>query len=159
MVVGIRAFVERHDDVCAQVLLDRNRFLGGEAVRRAINVTLEGHTVVIYFARLHEREDLKAARVGEHRIMPLHEFVQATHIPHQLIAGTQVEMIGVAEHERGMDVFQMFGREGLDRCLRADRRENGREEIAVRHAKGSRAGAPLFCSEREFKHEGDYTGF
>ena len=52
VVVGIGTFVERHDDVRAEVLLNGNRLFGYEAMRRAVDVTLEGHAVVIYFSSL-----------------------------------------------------------------------------------------------------------
>ena len=51
-VVGVGTFVERHDDVCAEILLNRNGFFGREAMRRAVDVTLECHAVVVNFARV-----------------------------------------------------------------------------------------------------------
>ena len=90
--------------------------------------------------------------------MPLHELVQAAHVTHEFIAGTQVEMIGVAQHERGVDVLEMFGREGLDRRLRANRREDRCDEVAVRGGEDARAGAVVCGGDSEFKHGIDYTG-
>ncbi len=49
LVVGIGTFVECHDDVGAEVFLDRNGLFRREAVRRAVDVTLEGHTVIVNF--------------------------------------------------------------------------------------------------------------
>ena len=135
MIVGIGTFVEGHDDVRAEVLLNRNGLFRREAMRRTVDVTLEGHAVIVDLAGLRQREDLEAARVGQHGMRPLHEFVQAAHLRHQLIAGAQVKMIGVAQHERGVDILEMLGRERLDRCLRAHRCEDRREEVAVRGGK------------------------
>lgn len=89
--------------------------------------------------------------------MPSHELVQAAHVAHEFVAGTQVKMIGVAQHERGIDVFEMFGREGLDRGLRANRREDRREKVAVRGGEDSCAGAVVAGCDLEFKHRGDYN--
>ena len=80
-------------------------------------------------------------------------------IADEFVAGTQVEMIGVAQHQRGVDVFEMFGRERFDRSLRANRREDRREQVAVRRGKDSRAGAIVFGGDSEFKHRADYTIF
>ena len=87
---------------------------------------------------------MKAARVGEHGTLPLHELMQAAHVANEFVAGTQVEMIGVAQHERGVDVLEVFGREGLDRCLRTHGREDRREEVAVRGGEYPSACAVVF---------------
>ena len=152
VVIGIRAFVEGHDDIRAQVLLNGNGLLRREAMRRAVNVTLEGHTVIIDLAGLRQREDLEAARIGQHGTGPLHELMQATHVAHQLVAGTQVEVVGVAQHQRGVDILELFGREGLDRRLRANRRKDRREEISVRGGENPSAGAVVFGGDLEVKH-------
>jgi len=155
VIVGIGTFIEGHDDVGTEVLLNGNGLFGREAMRRAVNVTLEGHAIIINLAGLRQRKNLKAAGVGEHGTRPLHELVQAAHVAHEFVAGTQVEMIGVTQHERGMDVFEMFGRERLDGGLRADRREDRREQIAMRRGEDSRAGAVVFSGDGEVKHLAD----
>jgi hypothetical protein len=132
-------------------------------MRRTVNVTLEGHTIVVDLAGLRKREDLKAAGVGEHGARPLHELMQAAHIADEFIAGTQIEMIGVAQHQRGVDILEVFGRERFDRGLRADRCEDRREQVAVRRGEDSRAGTLVFGRDGEFKHRADckreITGF
>ena len=47
VVIRIRAFVEGHDDVRAEVLLDRDGLLRREAVHGPVYMALEGHAVVI----------------------------------------------------------------------------------------------------------------
>lgn len=84
--------------------------------------------------------------------MPLHELVQAAHVAHEFVAGTQIKMIGVAQHERGVDVLEMLGRECLDSRLRANGREDRREEVAMRGGKYPCAGAVIFGCDLEFKH-------
>ncbi len=39
VIVGIGTFIEGHDDVGAEVLLNGNGLFGREAMRRAVNVT------------------------------------------------------------------------------------------------------------------------
>ena len=53
-VVGVGTFIECHDDVGAEVLLDRNGFFGREAMRRTVYVTLESHAVIVDLASLCE---------------------------------------------------------------------------------------------------------
>ena len=158
MVVGVGAFVESHDDVRAEVLLNSNGSLRREAMCRAVDVTLEGHAFIVYLAGLRKREDLEAARIGEHGMRPAHEPMQATQPSHHIVAGTQVEMIGIGKHKRGAQFLDLCGREGLDRCLRANRREDGREKVAVRCSENPRAGAVVFGCDGEFEHERDYNG-
>ena len=62
-------------------------------------------------------------------------------------------MIGVAQYERSVDILEMFGREGLDRCLCAHGREDGCEQVAVRGGKNARTGAMIFGCDGELEHD------
>ena len=155
VVVGIGTFVEGHDDVRAEILLDADGTLGREAVRRAVNVTLEGHALIVDLASLRQRENLEAARIGQHGIGPAHEAMQSAHLGDEVIARAQVEVIGVAQDQRSAEVFELGGSEGLDRSLCADRCEDGSRQIAVRGGKGPCAGAVVAGGDCEFKHGGD----
>jgi hypothetical protein len=132
VVVRVGTFVERHDDIGAEILLNGNRLFRREAMRRTVDVTLEGHAVFVDLAGLRERKNLKAARVGQHGVMPLHEPVQPAHIADEFIAGAQVEMIGVAQDQRSVDVFEMLGREGFDSGLRSHGGKDRRDQVAMR---------------------------
>lgn len=66
-------------------------------------------------------------------------------------------MIGVAQDERGVDPFEMFRCEGLDRGLCANWRENWRLQFAVRRGEYPRAGTVIFGCNLKFKHGDDYT--
>ena len=85
-------------------------FLGREAVRGAVDVALEGDAVVVDLALLSaRREDLEAARVGQDRAVPVHEGVQAAHLGDQLVAGPQVEVVGVGQHQARAQFVQLRG--------------------------------------------------
>jgi len=159
MVVGVGAFVEGHDDVRAEVLLNPNGALRREAMRRAVNVTLEGHAFIVYLAGLRQREDLEAARIGKQGMRPAHETMQTAQASHHVITGAQVEMIGVGKHQRGAQVLDLGGRERLDRRLRAHGREDGCEQVAVRCGEDPRASAVVTGCDGELEHEEDYTLF
>src|SRR5215216_5372255 len=157
MVVGVGTFIKSHDDVRAEVLLNSNRTLRREAMRRAVDVTLEGHAFIVYLAGLRKREDLEAARIGKHGIRPAHEPMQATQPSHHVVARTQVEVISIGKHKRSAQFLDLGGREGLDRCLRADGRENRRDKVAMKCGEDTRASAVVFSCDGEFEHEGNYT--
>jgi hypothetical protein len=80
---------------------------------------------------------LKAAGVCGHGAMPLHVLVQAAHVTHEFVAGAQVEVIGVAQHEGGVDVLEMFGG----------------EEVAVGCGENAYAGALVACRDDELEHK------
>ena len=103
---------------------------------------------------LRQRKDLEAARIGQHGMRPVHELVQPAHIAHQLVAGAQVEVIGVAEHQRGAQLSQLRRRERLDGGLRADRRKDRREQVAVRGGEYAGAGAGILGCELVIRTRG-----
>ena len=61
-----------------------------------------------------EREDLEAAGVSEHGARPTDEAMQAAHAANGLVAGTQIEVVGVAEDDFGAERFEGVLRDGLD---------------------------------------------
>lgn len=158
VIVRVGALVKRHDDIRAEVFLNGDGLFGREAMRRAVNVAFEGHAVVINFAGLCEGKNLKAARIREHGLVPLHKLVQAAHVAHQFVAGTQVKVIGVAQHQRGVDLLEMFGGECFYGGLRADGRKDRCDEVAVRRGENPRAGAVVFGCDLELEHGSDYNG-
>src|SRR5215211_180395 len=89
--------------------------------------------------------------------MPLHELMQAAHVAHQLVPGAQVEMISVAQHERCIDLLEVFRGQGLDRRLGTHRGKHWCREVAMRSSKDSRACPVVFGGNVEFKHAANYT--
>jgi hypothetical protein len=91
-----------------------------------------------------ERKHLEAAGVGEDRVRPGHEPVQAAERGDPLGAGPEVQVVRVAEHDLGPQRLQLVRQHGLDGGLRADRHEDGRRHRAVggvQHAGAGGAGA------------------
>ena len=137
----LRALVESHADVRAEGDLHVDGMLGSKEVRTPIEVRAEAHAVVGDFAQLAERENLKAAGVGEQGARPTDEFVQAAHAADGLVAGAQVEVIGVAENDLGAERFQRVLRDGFDRSLRADGHEDRGFDGLMRKTETSAASA------------------
>ena len=73
---------------------------GVNRVARAVVDVAERDAVVVDGGeRVAEREDLEAARVGQDRPVPAHEPVQPAELGDQLVAGPEVQVVGVAEQD------------------------------------------------------------
>lgn len=75
--------------------------------------------------------------------MPAHETVQSSHFSHQLISGTQVQVVGVRQHQVSADFFELLGSNGFDRPLGAYRCENRGGDGSVRGVEDAGSGASL----------------
>ena len=59
-----------------------------------------------------QRKHLKSAGIRQNRAVPGHELVQSSHGLNHLVAGTQVQVIGVAKLNLSADVLEIKGAEG-----------------------------------------------
>jgi hypothetical protein len=67
--------------------------------------------------------------------------MQAAGRRNERVTWTKVEVIGVGKDNTCSDVNQVGGGEALNRRLRADRHEDGRQHWAVRRAQNASSGA------------------
>ena len=99
-------------------------------------------------AQLGKAEHLKSAAVGQDRAVPAGKLVQAAHIGNDLITGTQVEMIGVAQHDLCADLFQIMCRKpALDRGSSGNVLESRCLNRAVHSLELAAAGCTLFFNQ------------
>ena len=138
-----RAFVETHRHVGAEVFLDGDGPFGREFEEGAVDVRTEDGGVVGDLARRGEAVDLEAATVGEDGAVPAHEAMQAAHLGDEVVAGTEGEVIGVAEDHVGAGRFELVRRQSLDGGLGADGHEDGRIDGAVRSVQPAEAGGAI----------------
>ena len=90
-------------------------------------------------------------RIG---LRPADEAVQPAAPRDQIVAGTQVEMVGVAEENLGAERFEIAVRHALDGALRADRHERRRLDVAVRGRHHARARArAVACASPEKRND------
>src|SRR3546814_16885202 len=75
-----RAFVELHDDVRAERVLDFDRALGCQEDAVTIDRRRELHALLGDLAQRRQTPDLKTAGVGENRPVPVPEAVQAAEV-------------------------------------------------------------------------------
>jgi hypothetical protein len=91
------ALVERHDNICSQRKLDLDGAFGRKEVGRPIEVGLEPDPVLGNPAKRLQAHDLKPSAIRKDRVRPAHEPVQSSKLPDNLVARTQVKMIGVGQ--------------------------------------------------------------
>lgn len=138
-----RAFVEDHDDVGIQHLLDLHRDFRRQEELGAIVRRRELDAFLGDLAHGAQRENLEAARVGEDGLLPVHEIVQAVMGLDHLQPRPQPQVEGVAKADLGADFGQRSGCHGLDRAVGADRHENRCLDDAVGQGQGAAAGGAV----------------
>src|SRR5580698_7106764 len=142
------ALVEGHRDVGAEGDLDVHGMFRGKKVRTSVEVRAEAHALVADLAQLAERENLKAAGVGEQRAWPADEAVQPAHAADGFVTGTQIEMVGIAEDNLGVERFEHVLRYGFDGAGGAHRHEYRGFDCLVRQDELGSASASLGLVEQ-----------
>lgn len=77
------------------------------------------HSVFLYFAQPAHAENLESSRIGEDCPLPAHEFVEPAQAANELVSGTQVKMVGIAENDLRTQLFQHILWNCLDRTRSA----------------------------------------
>ena len=132
ILVGVRihqAFVELHLDIGAEKPLDFHRALGRQLIFAPVDMRLEDRTLLGDPAQLGQRHDLEAAGVGEDRIGPVGETMQAAKLGDRFRTGPQHEMIDIAEDDVGAGRAHLIRIKPFDGACRADRHEGGGTDL------------------------------
>ena len=53
---------------------------------------------------------MKSSAVRQDRAMPVHEFMQTTHLLHHIITGADMKVIGIGQLDLAVQLFQIMGR-------------------------------------------------
>ena len=147
----LHALVKSHGNVAAQVGLDLHRLLRTHKNPVAVDVGGEGHALLLDLPQAGQGEHLKSAAVGEHGAIPAHHLMQAAQLLHHLVAGTQVQMIGIGQLHLTADLLQVKGGyRALDGTLGADVHKYRGLHSAVWASKHAASGAALGFDH--FKH-------
>ena len=91
------ALIKGHGDVAAQIGLDLHGLLRPHEDTVSVNMAGKGDALLPDLPQGGQRKHLKSAGVRQNRAVPVHELVEAAHLAHHLIAGPQVQMIGVGQ--------------------------------------------------------------
>ena len=68
----------------------------------------KGYTLLLDLSELCKRENLKSAAVGQDRTVPAREPVESAKLLNKLITRANMEMIGVAKLNLGMNVLEVI---------------------------------------------------
>ena len=104
-------------------------------------------------AQVTEAEHLEAARIGQDRLVPADEVVQATEGADDIKARSQPQVKGVAKDDLGTGFVQAVGRHGLDGAVGSNRHENRGFDGAVVEAECSATGVTAGFVQGKFEHE------
>ena len=138
---GRRADVETHRDVAPEPSLDLGDTGRREAIGDAVVDRAERDAAVVDGEQgVAQREDLKPSRVGQDRPVPARERVQPAELLDQVLAGTEVEVVGVRKDHGRAGLAYLLRVERLHGRLRPDRHEGGGRDVAVGGVDGSDAG-------------------
>jgi hypothetical protein len=123
-------------------------------MRAAVEVGAELDAVGGDFAEGVEGEDLEAAGVSEDGTRPTDEAMQAAHAADGFVAGTQIQMVSVAEDDFDTEGFERVLGDGFDSALRADGHEDGGFDGLVGQEETAAATAGGGCGEemKERRH-------
>src|SRR5262249_30337333 len=114
---------------------------------------LEPYALLTHAGQGPETEHLKPPAVCEDGGRPVHEGMQSTKAADELVARTEIEVIGVAQNDGSPTGHQVAGTQGLDRGLRANRHKRWRIEAAVRRVEPSQTCLALGIGMEEFERQ------
>ena len=72
----------------------------------------EGDALLLNLTKLSKGKYLKAAAVGQNRAVPAGECVNAAQLPHQLVSGAHMEVIGITQLYLAVQVSQVVSGNG-----------------------------------------------
>ena len=121
--VAGRAFVQRHNNICAQFLLQFNRLFRRDKMAAAVYMRAEGNAFIVYLTQTGKAEYLVAAAIGKDSPIPTHEAVQPTQSLNYWNPGPQIEVIGVRQNHTKADILDFLRSQRLDGSLTAHRQE------------------------------------
>ena len=128
--------------------MDLHTLFGAHEDAVAVQMGSEGHALLGDLAQLGEAEHLKSAAVGQDGAVPAGKLVQTAHVGHQLVAGAQVQMVSVAEHDLCADVLEILRRQAaLDGTRRGNILERGSLHRAVHGLELAPPGVVLLLEE------------
>ena len=127
----------RVDDVRVQDGLDLHADLGRHEQLVTVHRAGKGHAFFGDLAHLAQRPDLKAARVGQYRFVPLLELVQTAKAFHDVQPGAHPQVEGVAQNDLRTHFVQASRHDAFDGAVSPHGHEDGRFHHAM--VQGQRA--------------------
>jgi len=147
------ALVEGHGDGGGEMGLDLHALFRPHEDALAVHVGGELHALLGDLAEGGQGEYLESAAVGEDGLGPVHELVEAAHVVDELVAGADVEVVGVGELDLAIHVIEQLhgGYAALDGGAGAHVHENGGLDVTVNGVEHASAGASVGCENRKHR--------
>ena len=141
----LHALVKGHRHVAAQVRLDAHGLLRPHKDLPPVDMGGEIDPLLLDPPEGGQGENLEAAGIRQDGAVPVHEGMKPPHLPDQLVAGPEVEVIGVAQLNLAADLPEVEGvHAALDGGLGAHVHEHRRlDHAAVGAGKLAAPGAAL----------------
>ncbi len=124
---------------------------GVKRMSAAVDMRLERDAGLVELAQFGQRHDLEAARIGEDRVWPLAEAVQAAEFGDALRTGPHHEVVGVPQDDVGPERLHLVRIHGLHGPGRADRHEGRRADGASRRPDQPGASRAVLTEDVEAK--------
>jgi hypothetical protein len=118
--------------------------MGGTVKMRA-----EANAFVCHLAPRRQTEDLVPAAIGEHGPRPTHERVEPATSSNQVIARPKMEVVRVAEDDRGTNVVEITRRHRFHSALGPNGHEHRRLDDTVRCLQLSSTGQAITMRDVE----------
>ncbi|MPM76736.1 hypothetical protein SDC9_123735 [bioreactor metagenome] len=149
----LHAFVKRHRNVAAKVGLNLHGLLRPHENPMPVDVGGKGHALLPDLPQGGQRKHLKPTGIRENRAVPTHEPVQSAHLPHNPVAGPQMQVVGVGKLNLAADFPQVQGADAaLDGTLRAHVHKHRGLDLAT-VGTGKHAAPRPALIRNHFKHE------
>ena len=111
----------------------------------------EGRALFGNLAQVRQGKHLEAAAVGQDGMGPIHEGMQPARFLHNVLAGAEMEMIGVGQNDFRAQLLHFPRSHGLHGRLGANGHVNGRGDIAVRGMHHAQPRPGLLTGFNQFK--------
>lgn len=100
-----------------------------------------------------KRKYLKSSAIRKDREIDIHERMESAEMRDSLITRTEIEMVGVREHDLAPDLHDMIFMDPLHARLGSDRHENGGLYIPMRSRECSGTCESVGGFQSEIKHK------
>ena len=150
----LHALVKGHGDVTAQIGLDLHGFLRAHKDPVPVDMAGEGDALLLDLPQRGQRKHLKATGVRQNRPIPIHKFMEAAHLPHHLVTGTEMQVVGVGQLDLAAHIFQIQRRNAaLDGRLGTHiHKHRGLHRTAVGAGEFAPPGLPLCFQDLKHSH-------
>ncbi len=100
-----------------------------------------------------EGKNLKSPTIGQYRKLYVHKLMKSTKMSYGIISRSEIEMVGVREHDLAPDLHNMILMNPLDTRLSPNRHKNRSLDISMGSRKCSSPGQSISRGYRKIKHK------